>query len=425
MFPHGTMRIKTLCIEDDLDLSSNIRDFFSLRGIPVKIAQTIKQGLELLKDERFDVCLLDNILPDGEGINFIKEFLSVDEEMKCILMTAYPSYKNAVAALKKGAFDYLVKPFSLQELEHVVSLAIKAKRAEEKQREEERRGPNFIYGKSGAGEKIRNFAIKAARVDLPVLIQGETGTGKTLLAEHIHALSGRGPFIRVNLASVPGDLIESELLGTTRGAFTGARDKKGLFEIAHRGTLFLDEIGSLPLPLQGKLLDIVERGKVRRIGGLREKPVDVRIIAASNRSLEQMVQEGKFRQDLFFRLNVLSINIPPLRERREDLELFISHFLKEMGRPLSLTGVVLQRVKTHPLKGNLRELRNIIERLVLFGEEIELPAHQQGKPIKILPLREMEREYVKKVVSYFHGNITQAAKALGISRLTLRKKLMG
>jgi DNA-binding NtrC family response regulator len=382
-----------------------------------------------------DLVISDLRMPGMGGDELLTQLRASRPELNVVVITAFGSIESAIEMVKAGAYDYLTKPFGSDELLLTVQRAMQESRL---RREVSRlsRGENGVPGLIGASRAMREVAARIVRVapsPLPVLITGESGTGKELVARAVHQASGRGALVAVNCAALPMDLLESELFGHQRGAFSGAvRDKPGLFEAAHGGTLFLDEIGDLPLALQPKLLRALESGEIRRLGSTTPQLVDTRVLAATNKDLSEEVRTGRFRQDLFWRLNVLSIRVPALRERVADIPLLVEHFAG--GRAVSAEAMA--RLTAHPWPGNVRELRNAIERALAMrtGDSIEardlaeLSTETTGGLLagsieQQVPLRELERSYILMILDTVRGNKSRAAEILGLDRKTLYRKL--
>jgi DNA-binding NtrC family response regulator len=436
-------------IDDEKPFCDAVRDYFEDDRIEVLAAYTGSDGLTLCGQRKFDVVLLDQKLPDGEGHALARSILEKNEQAKIIFITAYPSFENAVAAVRMGAFDYLSKPIDPEELRMMVQSAMRTLDLEQveqfqKYTREKERTAAVLVGNSGPFAEVVHVVEMAATTDAPVLITGETGTGKNVVAKSIHYKGPKAgaPFVSINCAALPENLIEAELFGHEKGAFTGATGaKKGLFEMADGGTIFLDEIGDMPLHLQSKLLSVIEDNAFRRIGGTKVLPVQVRIIAATNAELEQALGKS-FRKDLYYRLSVIRIHIPPLRAHREDLPALCAHILAEItnGRIGDLSAAELEKLKDYEWPGNVRELRNILERSVLLTKEgplipsqliaktavrsgQDLPVHQASVG-DLKTLEEMERELIRFTLSKMSGNVTQSARALGISLSTLKRKIV-
>jgi len=446
-------RNKTLLIIDDDKLfGDSVASFFHAERFQVACAYSGEQGLAWCRANRVDVVLLDQKLPDSDGTDLCQKILAVSEQTKIIFITAFPSFDHAVKALRNGAHDYLSKPMELEELKLAVDLAFRTvhlEQVEQIQRFHNRQDcqQNKLIGMHGGLSPLQELIERAADNRSPILITGETGTGKTVVAKTIHYLrvNEQRPFIDTNCAALPENLIESELFGHEKGAFTGAAGRrKGLFEMADNGTLFLDEIGEMPLHLQAKLLGALDNGRFRRVGGQAEFQADVRVIAATNIDLEQAIIEKKFRQDLYYRLSVMRLHLPPLRERREDIAELANHFLHSTcpDRQLVIDSEEIDKLQNYPWPGNVRELKNIIERAIILRHghhvfpsqliEQHPPAAVTAFPSTttgdgdaqtLLPLAEMEKRYVLQALALCDDNRSQAAKALGISRSTLIRKL--
>jgi DNA-binding NtrC family response regulator len=393
-----------------------------------------------------DVVLLDQKLPDGEGGALCQRIINFSETAKIIFITAYPSFKNALQAIENGAFSYLTKPFELKELKLAIDKCLRInelEKAEESIHYQNDRGDSgtALIGATGSLASIQELIRTSAGTNAPVLLTGETGTGKSLVARLIHQQSQRrGPFMAINCAALPENLIESELFGHEKGSFSGAHTvKKGLLEIAENGSILLDEIGEMGFHLQAKLLGMLDEMQIRRIGGVISHPVQVRIMAATNILLEHKIKTREFREDLYYRLNVIRIHLPPLRERQEDIPLLAASFLREMApqRKLDLSAQDLKIMIAYPWPGNVRELRNVIERAIIHtpaNEKLRLTAlildtdHEPLLPVNsgtddtIRPLAEIENRYIALAIKKFNNNFTQTAKALGISLNTLKKK---
>jgi len=443
-----------LVVDDEKNIRVLLSRVLAQEQLEVHTAGTGAEGLQMVEDLNPDLVLLDLRLPDINGIEALRTLKGKRPDLAVIMITAFGQVESAVEAMKAGAADYIEKPFEpLDKLRLAVHRAldeVRARREIERlqQREEGRSRVDQIVGESESTRRLREVIRQVARSEAQtILILGESGTGKELVARGLHFESPRRnfPFMEVNCAAITETLFESELFGHEKGAFTDAKaTKKGLMELADRGTLFLDEVSEMAPGSQAKLLRCLQERVVRRVGGTRDIRVDVRIIAASNRPLETLVREGRFREDLFYRLNVIPIVIPPLRSRREDILPLARHFLAEANRVFhkairGFTPEAEQSLLNYPWPGNVRELKNLIERLVILGtaEYIgaqDLPLTIAGPPpaapaalapAELRTLAEVERAYILETIQRLKGNKSQAARVLGISRQTLRKKLAG
>jgi DNA-binding NtrC family response regulator len=428
-----------LLVEDDPSVRSTITTFLELEGYAVEAVSSTREAMDRLASRQYPMVLSDIYIDDHTGIDILNAARSANPQCAVILMSARGSMETVMAATRGGAFDYLAKPFELDDLLAVI------KRAEGAARDEEDEDVDFeeplateMIGSSASMMEIYKTISRVAPTDALVLIEGETGTGKELIAHLIHANSARAqaPFVPVDCASLAPTLIESELFGAVRGAYTGAdRDRVGVFEAAHGGTVFLDEIGEIDLNFQLKLLRFLQEKEVRPLGSSRPKKVDVRILAATNRNLRKMVDEGKFREDLWYRLDVVRIQVPPLRERSGDLPLLAAHFLKRyneryhLDTRMSESGLRALSACTWP--GNVRQLQHLIERLVILapGGRITEDAVEDSLRASRPPdsggetLADTEAEQIRKVLAAVGGNKSRAARILGIERKTLYRKL--
>ncbi|MCS7091397.1 MAG: sigma-54 dependent transcriptional regulator [Verrucomicrobiota bacterium] len=453
---------KIIVLEDDAILRNNLAQTLRRRRYDVALASTIAEAQEYLQADTFDLIILDVRLPDGDGTDLLKALQQRPQRPLVVITTGFGSVESAVECMKNGAFDYLIKPFSTEQIEVILRKAeeftqlLKVNRYLSQETDE---AEHELLGNSPAMQELRQLIRKVARTQATVLIQGESGTGKELVARAIYRESPRanGPFIKVNCAAIPENLIESEFFGHEKGAFTGAIAKReGRFELAHGGTILLDEISEISTSVQAKLLRVLQEREFERVGGTRTIKVDVRVIATTNRNLELSVERKEFRQDLFFRLNVVPIHLPPLRERRSDIvplaEEFIRRFSRKHGvHPKRLSEAAIEALQNHNWPGNVRELQNVVERAVILctdEERIEpahlglvAPIHLRSTPAApappappaarpgpapdghFPPLAELERQHILAALEYCKGNRTHAARLLGISIRTLRNKL--
>ncbi len=440
-------RANILLVDDDrnfLKVLTHSVQLFEFSAVPVHSA---KQALDHLKEEEFDLVITDLRMPGMDGLELVSRTRKSHPDMPVIVLTAYGAIDTAVEAVKRGAFDFITKPFEKEEMRHVISNALKmADLVEENRRLSRFVRKSFEFeGIPGSSRKFRevlDLAEQLAAVDTTVLILGESGTGKELLARAIHFNSRRRnrPFVVVNCGAIPEDLIESELFGHRKGAFTGAvTDRKGKFETADSGTIFLDEIGDLTPGMQVGLLRVIQERQIDVVGDPHPRPVDVRILAATNRDLRKSMEEGKFRDDLYYRLSVAPLHLPPLRERPEDVPVLAHHFLQtfnqKFGKDVNLEESAIESLQRYEWPGNVRELENIVERQVVFDRRgtitrQDLPSHFRhpvrsiGKIILQLPddgfsLEEVERDILLAALERHQWNQTHAAQYLGITRNTL------
>lgn len=433
-----------LIIDDEPDIRELLEITLKRMDVDCRCTGDLTSAKQLLKEQKFDICLTDMRLPDGDGVEFVSYIQEHYPNMPVAVITAHGSMETAIQALKSGAFDFLTKPVDLVSLRTLITSAL---RLTSGQRESERK---FI-GISEATKNIRKAIIKLARSQAPVYISGESGTGKEMVARMIHEQGPRAssPFIPVNCGAIPPDLMESEFFGHKKGSFTGAvSDKEGLFQAAEGGTLFFDEIAELPLHMQVKLLRAIQEKSVRPIGANREIPVDVRILSATHTSLSDLVKEGKFRQDLFYRINVIELQIPPLRDRKEDIPLLTTHILEKLSQESGIKSPAISdgaksRLEGYYFPGNIRELENILQRAitlcdgnVITVDDLRLPSHIGGeiKPVTDLNnqangealdsyLGDIERQTILSALEKTRWNKTKAAKLLGISLRALRYRL--
>ncbi len=448
---------RVLIVDDEPDVVANWARVLERDGYACLTATDGERALALLEAERPDIVLTDLQMPRVDGLAVLRRALEIDSDIVVVVITGHGTIESAVEAMRAGAFDYLLKPLpSNDSLRLVVERGVARRRlVEENRRLRESLSPQIgldtIIGKSAAMLTVFELVRKAARAEANILIQGESGTGKELIARAIHANSPRASevFVPVDCAALPENLLESELFGHERGAFTGAdRAKPGIFEVADRGTLSLDEVSELPLVLQAKLLRALQEREIRRVGGTKLIPVDVRLVSATNRDLAESVRKREFREDLFYRVNVIAIALPPLRERAGDVALLGYHFLGRYGRnreqPLEgIDADALAVLEGYGWPGNVRELQNVIERACALADgptihTRDLPEHVRGRgrpapaaPGKDLPLREARevwlrvftQEYLTDLLQRHGGNISQAAKTAGVDRKTLHRLL--
>lgn len=428
---------KILVVDDDQNILEILKIRLESEGYDVTVTTLADKALKLARDQLFDLALVDLKLAEGEddGIELMQNMHQINPEMPIIILTAYGTIENAVDAMKRGAYSYITKPFDHYDLLLQIKNGLeKSKLSREVKRlkalVEDKYGIKNIIGKSKAMRDVLEKTFRAAETDSNVYIFGESGTGKELIAKSLHLLSSRKdrPFVAINCASIPEGLLESELFGYEKGAFTGAtRKKKGLFSQAHTGTLFLDEISETPQSMQVRLLRVLEERQFYPLGGEKPITVDIRIVVASNKDIEQEVQKGYFREDLYYRLHVIPIHLPPLRERLEDIPLLANHFLykykEEMRKEAKgLSPSALQKLMTYQWPGNVRELENTIEYAVAMssGEVIEddqILQTQKTESSEIKPLKEaksnFEKEYIARALTLAGGNVSKAATLVG------------
>jgi len=438
-----------LIIDDDEAIRDSCSQILKKEGFRVKASKDGIEGLRLFKEESFQVVLLDLRLPGLDGMEVLSRIKEENPETPVVIITAYASIESAVEAMKRGAFNYLAKPFSPEELRVITRKALKSREVffeniYLRQELEKKTEFDMVVGKSKAMEKVMDISRRVAATESTVLISGESGTGKELLAReiHNHSLRKNAPFVVVDCGALVETLFESELFGHVKGSFTGAHETKhGRFEVANGGTIFLDEIGNISLNIQAKLLRVIQEREVTRIGSTKPIKVDVRILAATNQELADLVRKEKFREELFYRLSVVPIHLPPLRERKEDIPLLVEHFLQKYNKRTrkninSISPAVKKALMEYDWPGNIRELENTIERAVVLskGNEIELESlvyhgitsssslfHLAGGRYKTLS--EIEEDYIKTVFQAEHGNKSKTAKILGIDRKTLMAKI--
>ena len=440
------MADKVLLVEDQEALRLAVAEYLGGRGFEVVQASSCEAARRIFSDTHPTVAVLDYHLPDGTALDLLSDFKRGDPFVPLIILTAFGSIDLAVDAIKAGADQFLTKPVELSALAVVIRRAIEARKDRQRQlagrSRQEREAVNPFLGTSAAIRKLEEQVTRVLEADSPVLIQGETGTGKTVLARWIHAHSRRADeaFVDLNCAGLSRELLETELFGHEKGAFTGAvASKTGLFEVAHRGTVFLDEIGDVDPQIQPKLLKVLEDKQFRRLGDVRDRKVDVRLLAATHQELTTLVREKKFRSDLYFRISTIPLNVPSLRERPEDIgalaQMLLQQARVEMGRlDVTLKADALDALERYGWPGNIRELKNVIERAVLLSGSRELSRRDllfdlQGslaggwQPEGEMTLEQVERKYIAWMLQQCHGKVVEAAKRLNIPKSTLYQKI--
>lgn len=440
-----------LIVDDEPAIRELLEITLTRMNVGVCAAATLSEAKTLLDRRSFDLCLTDMRLPDGDGLELVERIQTRHPNLPVAVITAHGNMESAIRALKNGAFDFIAKPLDLQNLRTLIQTAIKVRHAGPG----ERRSRDVLLGESKGMREIRSKIAKLGRNQAPIFISGESGTGKELVARLIHAIGPRGehPFIAVNCGAIPQDLMESEFFGHKKGSFTGAvGDKVGLFQAAQGGTLFLDEVADLPLLLQVKLLRAIQEKSVRPVGESREIPVDVRIVSATHKNLAELVRDGSFRQDLYYRINVIELVVPPLRDRLDDIPLLVDHVLARIGGnpPVQVAPDASAALRGYGFPGNVRELENILERAValcennvITAENLGLPGLPEASPTaasitvesaeSVDPtddslslenyIDEVEKQAIIKALDKTRWNRTAAAKLLGISFRALRYKL--
>jgi DNA-binding NtrC family response regulator len=440
-----------LVVDDDAAMRQMLASLFRERGYPVREAATADDALEQARELEFDAVLSDIKMPGKTGVEMVGEMRRIRPDTPVVLMTAFGSIDSAVEAMRAGAFDYITKPFEPEAVLLTVERALERRALEEENRRLRRAVDRTsslgdLIGESPAMREIFALIKKVAHSRSSVLITGESGTGKEVVARtlHYHGARADKPFIPINCTAIPEGLLESELFGHVRGAFTGAHaSKRGLFDKANGGTLFLDEIGDMGLGLQSKLLRVTQDREIRPVGSTQSSKVDVRIVTATNKDLTAEMEAGRFREDLYYRLNVIPIHIPPLRERSEDVPALVDAFLRKHseGKRRWLSAGAIERLRDHPWKGNARELENVIERALVLSDSDEIgiedlpftsEEHAPGEDVaqallrsaaeRRLTLRELEDHYIDQILQLTGGNKVQAAKVLGIDRKTLYRR---
>ncbi len=437
-----SQHLKALVVDDEPDIRELITITLSRMGVDCSEAENVSQAKACLKKMDFALCLTDMRLPDGDGIELVGYMQKYFPKTPVAVITAFGNMELAITALKAGAFDFVSKPVDLQVLRDLVETALKLSKPCDIK--DDAQLPQLL-GESVASHDLRKMIEKLARSQAPVLITGDSGTGKELAARLIHQKSPRGykAFIPVNCGAIPAELMESEFFGYKKGSFTGAsQSQQGLFRAAHHGTIFLDEIADLPLHMQVKLLRVIQEKAVRSIGEEKEKPLDVRVLSATHRNLQELVAGGDFRQDLFYRINVIELHIPKLSERKEDVRIFVNYFLKNLAgelqiEPPKLTPDALQALENYAFPGNIRELENILERAVTLCEhhkitQQDLQIHQNMEANEQVRMAQMplepyldsvEKRTIQDALEKYNGNKTETAKQLGITLRALRYRL--
>lgn len=444
---------RVLIVDDEFLIRYTLEEGLRDRGYDTRSAATVKEAVDITKKFTPNIVILDNLLEHSVGMEEIGTFKELDEEIQVILMTAYGSVSQAVEAAKKGAYDYILKPFDMDEIDFMIRRCLEQMKRKDSLEFLRGQTEEFVGGSEASCQIRRHIKILGENSSVNVLIRGETGTGKEVVARLIHDSSARKDnlMVRINCGAIPENLLENELFGYEKGAFIGAlKTKKGLIELAGGGTVFLDEIGELPLSMQTKLLTFLDDRKFKRVGGLEEIEVDVRVIAATNRDLEQAIKEGGFREDLFYRLNVMQIIIPPLRERRDDIPVLCEHYLDYYNKAFAktITSVApdfLRELILYDWKGNVRELKNIFERCFLFSQGTVLEKHVELAPVEscsgsggncyyLKNLEEgpinleqevtaLEKAYMDQALKLCNNNLTRAASLLGTTRFSIRRKM--
>ena len=436
-----TTRPHILIVDDEPDLLELLELTLLKMGLDVTRATNVATAREQLLKRKYDLCLTDMKMPDGSGMHVVEFIASRKLDIPVAVMTAYASTENAVAALKAGAFDYLHKPVSLDDLRSLVKSALKVPDSDGASTSLQQR----LLGQSTAMAHVRGLITRLAKSDVPVYIHGESGTGKELAARMLHSLGPRAdhPFVPVNCGAIPETLMESEFFGYRKGAFTGAdSDRTGFFQAAHQGTLFLDEVADLPLTMQVKLLRVIQEGRVRKVGATQEDAIDVRIISATHQRLRDLVDAGKFRQDLYFRLNVIELPMPPLREMHGDIPNIAGAILSRLDKvgQAKFDPEAIAALQAYPFPGNVRELENILERALALAldprrisvEDLHLTPSRHEEESGAMPreqlalqeyLDQIEKRAILKALEHTQGNRTAAAKALGITFRSMRYRM--
>jgi DNA-binding NtrC family response regulator len=437
-------KARLLIVDDDPIVRDSLGQWFDSEGYQVETVSSGREALSRAERDRWDLALLDIKMPGMDGMELQRRLREIDPEMPLIIMTGYASVETAVESLKNGAYDYITKPFDPDELVYLVRRALEhraTKREVVRLRENLREvfPRSDLIGQGPSMKRVTELIETVAPTDATVLVTGESGTGKEIVARAVHALSPRRymPLVVIHCGALTESLLESELFGHERGAFTGAQArKKGKFEVADGGTVFLDEIADISLRVQTDLLRVLQEKEIVRVGGTQPVPVDFRCVAATNKRLEDLVKEGSFRPDLYYRLNVFTIDLPPLRERREDIPLLVAHFVDKLSAamnrpPPRVSAAALDLLLEYAWPGNVRELENAVERALLIGREPELqpaafPFQMRAAPVDTgsgRSLEEVERQHIRKILEETAWNLSRAARVLDIDRTTLYNKL--
>ncbi|WP_417874970.1 sigma-54-dependent transcriptional regulator [Xanthomarina gelatinilytica] len=438
----GLNKENILLVDDDVHILELLQRHLQALNYHTYKAISVKEAIEILKDKSIDLLITDLKMPGVDGLELVKYVSEHYPDIPKLVVTGYPSIDGALEAMKSGVMDYLTKPFTKEELKKAVekSLALKPKKQKQIQKETTSVAYGELIGNSEAINKVTEVIERVKNNKATVFISGESGTGKELVARSIHYMGqfARAPFIAVNCGAIPEHLLEAELFGYTKGAFTGANENRnGFFQAANKGTLFLDEIGNASMATQLRLLRVLQEKEVTRVGSQKTEKVDVRVIAATNIDLKELIEKGKFREDLYYRLTVVQITVPPLRERTEDIKLLSEKFLLKYGveykdRLISITPEALSVLERYSWPGNIRELENVLQQAVIMcDKQIEikdLPEHLKyqinfSENETQLPLREVEKQHILKVLAATNNNKTQAAKILQIDRKTLSEKI--
>jgi two-component system response regulator PilR (NtrC family) len=437
-----------LVVDDEKSMREILEIFLTSEGYKVSVAENGEKAIDAVKKDIYDLVITDMNMPKVGGLELLKNVKQLNPDTIVVIITAFGTTESAVEAMKMGSYDYIQKPFQMDDIRLVVKNALEKQKLQKDVSilKQQLKPPSLenIIGSSQSMQTMFSVISKTAESNASVLIIGESGTGKELAAKAIHSLSPRkdNHFVAINCAAIPEGLLESELFGHMKGAFTGAAsNKQGLFELANEGTLFLDEIGEMPMSLQAKLLRVIEGGTFRRVGGLSDLQVDVRIVSATNKNVQDLIEQNLFREDLYFRLNVLSVKIPPLRERKDDIPLLLDHFLKKFaGDRKHFSKEAIEVLTNYKWKGNVRELENITERVVLLCDSEVIDIENLPEEIKSMPgkakvalpdsgmdieklMEDTEKAYLLKALEKTNGVKTEAAKLLKITFRSLRHKL--